>query len=66
MNVHVIISEAEMNVLTNIQEKEKRHKTMQKEMIEIMSDIAKAELFNLEKKKNDYIPQQEMKLPSFI
>lgn len=66
VNVHVIISEAEMNVLTNIQEKEKRHKTMQKEMIEIMSDIAKAELFNLEKKKNDYIPQQEMKLPSFI
>lgn len=62
VNVHVIISEAEMNVLENIQDKERKHQTMSKNMIVIMSDIMKSELKQISIQKTDYNPQVEMTL----
>lgn len=64
VNVYVIISEKEMNVLNNIKNKQKNHELMSKQMIEIMKDIAIGELTNNKKKVIEYIPQVEMKIPN--
>jgi len=65
VNVHVIISEAETNVLTNIQRKQAEHNRMKEEMIAIMSDISKAEIYNHPFSNATYKPQQQMMLPNF-
>lgn len=65
VNVHVIISEAETNVLTNIQRKQAEHNRMKEEMIAIMSDISKAEIYNHPFSSATYKPQQQMMLPNF-
>ncbi|RGD76373.1 helicase [Faecalicoccus pleomorphus] len=66
VDVHVILSEAEMAVLENIRRKQSEHDRMKKEMIEIMSDISKAELYNLEARHTEYVPNKTMQLPSFM
>lgn len=66
VDVHVILSEAEIAVLENIRRKQSEHDRMKKEMIEIMSDISKAELYNLEARHTEYVPDQMMQLPSFM
>lgn len=66
VDVHVILSEAEMAVLENIRRKQSEHDRMKKEMIDIMSDISKAELYNLEARHTEYVPDQKMQLPSFM
>lgn len=66
VNVYVIISEKELNVLENIKRKQADHERMKRVMIEVMSDITKCELFKLERKENDYKVVEEMQQPSFI
>lgn len=66
VDVHVILSEAEMAVLENIRRKQSEHDRMKREMIEIMSDISKAELYNLEARHTEYVPNETMQLPSFM
>lgn len=66
VDVHVILSEAEMAVLENIRRKQSEHDRMKREMIEIMSDISKAELYNQEARHTEYVPDQMMQLPSFM
>lgn len=60
VNVHVIISEAEMNVLNNIKKKEHKHQQMSENMIAIMSDIMKSEINQVSVQKTEYNPQFEM------
>lgn len=66
VNVYVIISEKEMNVLNNIKRKQDEHETMSKEMIAIMSESAINEINNYEIKKTDYKPSVEFSLPSWL
>lgn len=66
VDVHVILSEAEIAVLENIRRKQSEHDRMKREMIEIMSDISKAELYNLEARHTEYVPNETMQLPSFM
>lgn len=66
VNVHVIISEKEMNVLNNIKRKQADHERMSVEMVKVMSESAKVELFGRERKKTDYVPNIEMELPNWI
>lgn len=66
VNVHVIISEKEMNVLKNIKRKQMEHERMSQEMIKVMSDSAKQELLNIVNNTNEYNPQVQFVAPSFI
>ena len=66
VDVHVILSEAEMAVLENIRRKQSEHDRMKEEMIEIMSDISKAELYNLESRHTEYVPEETMQIPPFM
>lgn len=66
VDVHVILSEAEMAVLENIRRKQSEHNRMKEEMIEIMSDISKAELYNLESRHTEYVPEETMQIPPFM
>lgn len=66
VNVYVIISDKETNMLENIKKKELQHQKMSKNMIDIMSAMTIAELNNKTVKDNRYLPKIEMQLPSFI
>lgn len=66
VDVHVILSEAEIAVLENIRRKQSEHDRMKREMIEIMSNISKAELYNLEARHTEYVPEETMQIPPFM
>lgn len=66
VNVHVIISEKEMNVLNNIKRKQADHERMSTEMVKVMSESAKVELFGQQRKNTDYIPEIAMEVPSWF
>ena len=66
VNVHVIISEKEMNVLNNIKRKQADHERMSAEMVKVMSESAKVELFGQQRKKTDYIPEISMEVPKWL
>ena len=66
VNVYVIISDKETNMLENIKRKEIQHQKMSKNMIEIMSAMTVAELNNKSVKDTRYLPSTVMQLPSFI
>lgn len=66
VNVHVIISEKEMNVLNNIKRKQADHERMSVEMVRVMSEGAKKELFGKDKKRTEYIPKINMEVPSWL
>ena len=55
-----------MNVLNNIRRKQADHDRMSSEMVKVMSEIAKAELFGQQRKKEDYIPKIDMELPEWL
>ena len=66
VNVHIIISEKEMNVLNNINRKQADHERMSKEMVKIMSENAIAELHHYERKQTNYLPDQDMQVPAWL
>ena len=60
VNVHVIISEAELNVLNNIQRKESDHQKMSENMIAIMKEIMQSNIKNTTYQKVEYSPSIQM------
>lgn len=66
VNVHIVISEKEMNVLNNIKRKQADHERMSKEMVKIMSESAISELHHYERKQTNYLPVQEMQVPEWL
>ena len=66
VNVHVIISEKEMNVLNNIKRKQADHERMSVEMVRVMSEGAKKELYANDTKRTEYIPKINMEVPSWL
>jgi hypothetical protein len=66
VNVHIIISEKEGNVLENIKAKEARAEQMQKKMIECMADISRKEINNTTKQTIQYKPKKKMEVPGWM
>lgn len=66
VNVHIVISEKEMNVLNNIKRKQADHERMSEEMVKIMSESAISELHHYERKQTNYLPVQEMQVPEWL
>lgn len=66
VNVHIIISEKEGNVLQNIKNKEAKAEEMQRKMIECMADISKTEINNSSKNTIEYKPLKQMELPIWM
>lgn len=66
VHAHIIISESEGAVLKNIKRKQADAESMQKNLVEHMSQISKKELAGASRTKLEYSPQMTMKLPSWI
>lgn len=66
VNVYVIISDREINVLENIKRKAAQMDEMQKQMTALMKDITLSEIHKTKRDVADYIPAKTMAMPSFI
>jgi hypothetical protein len=66
VNVHVITSEMEGNVVRNIQRKERDAKRMADRMADNMSSISSAEIKGLSREKTQYKPVVSVSLPAFL
>lgn len=66
MDVHVIISEAEMNVLENIERKQALMDEMQNRMVALMKDVTMSEIKHTTRITTDYKPEERMEMPSWI
>ena len=66
VSVHVIISEAEMNVLDNIKRKQAQMEEMQDKMIALMHDVTMSEIKHTTRITTKYAPKERMELPGWI
>lgn len=66
VTVYVIMSEKEMNVLDNIQRKQRQMDEMQKQMTALMRDVTLAEMRKTTRITTEYKPGKEMVKPSWI
>ena len=66
VNVHIIISEAEMNVLDNIKRKQSDMDTMQNNMVALMRDVTMSEIKRTTRITTDYKPSKRMEIPAWI
>lgn len=66
VNVHIIISEAEMNVLDNIKRKQNQMEEMQNNMVALMKDVTMSEVKHTTRITEEYKPQERMELPRWI
>ena len=66
VNVHIIISEKEQNVLDNIKRKQKQMDEMQDNMISLMHDITMSEIKHTTRITTEYKPEKEMEIPRWI
>ena len=61
VNVHIIMSEAELNVLDNIKKKQAQMDQLQDNMIRLMHDVTMSEIKHTTRITAEYIPQKEFK-----
>ncbi len=66
VDVHIIISEKEGNVLQNIKTKEAKAEKMLKRMVECMSDLTRKEIQNTSKETIEYKPIKKMEVPAWM
>lgn len=66
VDVHVIISEAELNVLDNIKRKQADMETMQNNMVALMHDVTMSEIKHTTRITTDYKPHERMEMPAWI
>ncbi|MBR3280133.1 MAG: helicase [Lachnospiraceae bacterium] len=66
VSVHIIISEAEMNVLENIKRKQMQMEKMQSNMIALMHDVTMSEIKHTTRITTEYRPHERMELPEWI
>lgn len=66
VNVHIIISEAELNVLDNIKRKQAQMDEMQNNMVALMRDVTMSEIKHTIRITEDYKPKERMELPAWI
>ena len=61
VNVHIIMSEAELNVLDNIKKKQSQMDELQENMIALMRDVTMSEIKHTTRIVAEYIPQKDFK-----
>lgn len=66
VNVYIILSEKEMNVLDNITRKQKQMDVMQREMTALMREVTLAEIKHTTRITTEYIPTKEAEIPEWI
>ncbi|HKK69184.1 MAG TPA: helicase-related protein [Bacteroidales bacterium] len=66
VNVHIVISEKEGNVVDNIKAKEFAAKEMQMQMVKHMANLSMAEINNTEKTTIKYESKKEMEVPNWL
>lgn len=66
VNVHIITSERELNVLENIEKKQKQMDVMQDNMISLMHDVTMSEIKHTTRITTEYKPKMEMEVPVWI
>ena len=59
VNVHIIMSEAELNVLDNIKKKQAQMDQLQDNMVRLMHDVTMSEIKHTTRITAEYIPQKE-------
>lgn len=62
VNVHIIMSEAELNVLDNIKKKQSQMDQLQENMVSLMKDVTMSEIKHTTRIVTDYKPSQELRL----
>lgn len=66
VDVYVITSEAEANVLNNIKAKQDRHDLMSVEMLKVINTVTKEVLYALSFEHSKYKPHVQMKTPKWL
>ena len=66
VNVYIVLSEREINILENIKRKEKQMEEMQKQMTSRMKDVTLAEIQHTTRITTTYKPDVTMNLPMFM
>jgi len=66
VNVYIVLSEREVNILENIKRKEKQMNEMQKQMTSRMKDVTLAEIQHTTRITTSYEPDVKMVLPGFL
>lgn len=62
VNVHIILSEAEVNVLDNIKKKQAQMDELQNNMVALMHDVTMSEIKHTTRITTEYIPTKELKI----
>lgn len=65
VNVYIILSEKEQNVLKNIQRKQEQMDVMQREMTGLMKEVTLSEIRNTKRITTDYKPTERMEKPKW-
>lgn len=66
VNVYIILSEKEMNVLDNIRRKQEQMDEMQKQMTALMKEVTLSEIHHTTRITTAYKPRKEMEKPAWI
>ena len=66
VDVYIILSEKEMNVLDNITRKQKQMDEMQKQMTALMKEVTLSEIKHTTRITTEYKPNKEMEKPRWI
>lgn len=66
VNVHIVTSDAEQSIKTNIERKQADALRMTAEMVKYTKDILRADIRGTVRKQEDYIPTAEMILPPWL
>lgn len=66
VNVHIIISEKELNVLDNIKRKQELMDTMQNNMISLMHDVTMSEIKHTTRITTEYKPKERLELAEWV
>ena len=65
VDVYIILSEREINILKNIERKEKQMEEMQRNMTALMKDVTLSEIRHTTRITTDYKPDKEMMKPTW-
>jgi SNF2 family DNA or RNA helicase len=66
VNVHIIISEREMNVLENIKRKEQQAEIMSRNMVNLTKEITLSEIRNTTRIIKKYEPEKALMMPEWL
>lgn len=66
VNVYIILSEKEVNILENIKRKQAQMDEMQKQMTALMKEVTLSEIQHTTRITTDYKPEQKIVMPLFM